>query len=198
MGLQEKKNVINWQDIIRKVQNAQGFEPSKEQRNAILKQRAKTLAREPEKEKDEQTIEVLEFLVAYERYAFETAYVREVYPLRELALLPGAPSFVLGITSVRGQILSVVDIKKFFDLPEKGLTDLNKIIILAHEQMEFGVLADVILGVQRVQVRELTETLPTLTGIRKEYLKGVTKERMVVLDAAKLLSDRHMVVHEEV
>lgn len=195
--------MIDWAQVKQKITVAQetlerGFEPSKEQRNAILKQRAKILAREPEKEKNEQTIEVLEFLVVYERHAFETAYVREVYPLRELALLPGAPSFVLGITSVRGQILSVVDIKKFFDLPEKGLTDLNKIIILHSDGMEFGVLADAILGVHRVPVRELTETLPTLTGIRKEYLKGVTKERMVVLDAAKLLSDKRMVVREEV
>jgi len=41
-------------------------------------------------------------------------------------------------------------------------------------------------------------TLPTLTDIREKYLKGVTHDQMVVLDAAKLLIDKNMVVHEEV
>lgn len=48
-------------------------------------------------------------------------YVREIYPLKEFTPIPCTPPFVLGIINVRGQILSVIDIKKFFDLPEKGL-----------------------------------------------------------------------------
>ena len=38
--------------------------------------------------------------------------------------------------------------KKFFDLPEKGLTDLNKVLVLKNDRMEFGLLADAILGVR--------------------------------------------------
>jgi purine-binding chemotaxis protein CheW len=112
--------------------------------------------------------------------------------------MPCAPPFVLGIINVRGQILSVIDIKKFFDLPEKGLTDLNKVIILHSDSTEFGILADVILGVRSVSLSELQPSLPTLTGIRQEYLKGVTKERLVILDAAKLLCDKRIIIHEEV
>jgi purine-binding chemotaxis protein CheW len=43
---------------------------------------------------------------------------------------------------------------------------------------------------------ELQTSLPTLTGIREEYLKGIAKERTVILDAEKLLSDKSIVVHE--
>ena len=64
--------------------------------------------------------------------------------------------------------------------------------------MEFGILADVILGVLRVPLRNLQPTLPTLTGIREEYLKGITPGRLAILDAAKLLSDKKLIVHEEV
>jgi purine-binding chemotaxis protein CheW len=41
-------------------------------------------------------------------------------------------------------------------------------------------------------------SLPTLTGIREEYLKGVTKERLTILDGKKLLSDKNIIVHEEI
>lgn len=173
--------------------------PGPEETKEILKARARALAREAEtRQEAADTIEVIEFVVAQERYAVESAYVREIYPLNELTPLPCTPPFVLGIVNVRGQILSVIDIKKFFDLPEKGLTDLNKVVILRSESMEFGVLADLISGTRLVPVRELQPALPTLTGIREEYLRGVTADRTVILDARKLLSDPKIVVHEQV
>lgn len=165
----------------------------------ILKARARALAREgKDKEAPEESIEVVEFLLAYERYGIESSYVREVYPLKELTPLPCTPPFVLGIINVRGRIVSVIDIKKFFDLPEKGLTDLNKVIIIHNDAMEFGILADVVLGVRSVLVKEIQPSLPTLIGVREEYLKGVTPDRLVILDAGKLLADKGIIVHGEV
>ena len=105
---------------------------------------------------------------------------------------------MLGIVNVRGEILSVIDIKKFFDLPEKGLTDLNKVIVLQSGNMLFGILADTIAGVRRIPLTDIQPSLPTLTGVREEYLKGVTPERLVILDAEKLLTDEGIVVQEQV
>ena len=76
--------------------------------------------------------------------------------------------------NVRGQILSVLDLKKFFNLPEKGLGDLNKIIIIRNEMMEFGILADVIIGTRRIPLEAIQPPPPAVTGIGAEYLKGVT------------------------
>ena len=99
---------------------------------------------------------------------------------------------------MRGQVLSVIDIKRFFDLPEKGLTDLNKVIILHSDDMEFGILADAIVGVRNLNLSEIETSLPTLTGIRKEYLMGITRDREVVIDAGKLLTDKGIIVDENV
>jgi len=193
---------INWDEIHRRLETSQdalgqGLQLTPEEKNKILKSRAKILAVESEKKaKAEEFIQVVEFLLACEKYAVASEYVREIYPLKEFTPIPCTPPFVLGIINVRGQILSVIDIKKFFDLPEKGLTDLNKVIILHTESMEFGILADAIICVRNIVAGELQTSLPTLTGIREEYLKGVTKERTVILDAEKLLSDKSIVVHE--
>ena len=195
---------IDWREIRGRLEAAReaterGWLTGPEETKRVLEARARVLAREVEAEPEAtDRIEVIEFIVAHERYAFESAYVREIYPLNELTPLPCTPPFVLGIVNVRGQILSVIDIKKFFDLPDKGLTDLNKVIVLRSESMEFGVLADLIAGTRAVPVRELQPSLPTLTGIREEYLRGVTADRTVILDAGKLLSDKKIVVHEQV
>jgi purine-binding chemotaxis protein CheW len=86
----------------------------------------------------------------------------------------------------------VVDLKKFFDLPARGLTNLDKVIIVTDGRMEFGLLADAVAGVREMAPGGIQQALPTLTGVRAEYLKGVTADRLVVLDAGKLLADPAM------
>lgn len=194
---------LDWDEVRRRTETAQAMLEQRltrtlEEKNEVLKARAKALARElGAKNKAEADLEVVEFLLAYEKYGIQASYVREVYPLKELTPLPGTPRFVLGMINVRGKILSVIDIKKFFDLPEKGLTDLNKVIIVYSDKMEFGILADGILGMRGIPLDDIQPSLPTLTGIREEYLKGVTSEPIVILDAEKLLSDPAIIVHEE-
>jgi purine-binding chemotaxis protein CheW len=200
----KKPASVDWREVQQRMEAARTavervWAPSPEETQRILKARAQALAQEPvPAEAAGKRIEVVEFILAHERYAIESHYVREVYPLENLTPLPCTPAFVLGIVNVRGEILSVIDIKKFFDLPEKGLTDLNKVIVLQSGNMLFGILADAIAGVRRIPLADIQPSLPTLTGIRAEYLRGVTPERIVILAAEKLLTDEHIVVQEQV
>jgi purine-binding chemotaxis protein CheW len=141
---------------------------------------------------------VLEFRLAQERYAVESQYVQEVHPLKELTPLPCTPPFVVGIVNMRGRIVPVLDLKKLLDLPEKGLTDLHLVILVRGAAFEVGILADVIVGVRSIPFETLQPSLPTLTGVRSQFLKGVTAERMVVLDLARILADPRIIVHDEV
>jgi purine-binding chemotaxis protein CheW len=113
---------VDWTALRRRLVDAeqrlaQGFAPPPEQQRAILRARALGLAAEATAAPGESS-EVLEFVLAQERYAIETAWVREVVPLRDLTPLPGLPAFVLGIIHLRGQIVSLLDLRKFFELPE--------------------------------------------------------------------------------
>lgn len=200
----EKKESIDWDGIRRRLGASHAAverlgAPDAEETKRLLRARAQALAVEPGRmEAVDERVEVVEFLLAYERYAVESAHVREIFPLENLTPLPCTPAFVLGIVNLRGEILSVVDIKKFFDLPEQGLTDLNKVIVLQSQDRVFGILADAIVGVRHVPVAEIQASLPTLTGIREKYLKGVTQASLVVLDAEKLLADDKIIVREQV
>lgn len=201
---QGERTIVDWSAVHRRLQDARaGIEraltPTPEEKKRVLKARAQELAQETDEQNaSEETVEIVELLVAQEAYGIESSYVREVYPLKELTRLPGTPSFVLGIINVRGQIVSVVDLRRFFDLPELEITDNSKVVIIRNDEMEFGILADAITGVRSIALGEIRPPLPTLTGLRAEYLRGVTNERLAVLDAEKILNDRKMVVHEEV
>jgi purine-binding chemotaxis protein CheW len=194
---------INWGEIHQRVETArealaQGAARSPQESRDILKTRARALAQERGHGSQAAAwFEIVEFSLASETYGFESAFVREVYPLKEFTPLPSVPPFVLGIVNVRGQILSIIDLKKFFDLPETGLGQLNKLIILRHEQMELGILADDILGARSINLEALQSGPPTVSGIGAHYLRGVTAERVIILDAGKLLSDDQIIVHQE-
>lgn len=195
---------LDWETVRRRQEAFQravekGGVPTEDDRRRILRQRAGQLAREPARtDQDARMIEVIEFVLAYEKYALESSFVREVHPLKHLTPLPCTPPFVVGIMNVRGQIISIVDLKRFFDLPEKGLADLNRVIILQGENIEFGILADSIIGATSLNENDLQSSFPTLTGVRKNYLKGLTREGTVILEAAAILSDSNIIVNEQV
>src|SRR5665647_2485740 len=112
---------------------------SSEQTKKILMDRAKVLAHEDKDETSRgESIRVVEFRLSNERYAIESMYIREVLPLKELTVVPCTPPYILGIINVRGQILSVIDLKVFFELPREAATSATKIIVLSSSEMELG------------------------------------------------------------
>jgi len=152
----------------------------------VLEERARVLAR-PATTPAGDTMEVVTFGLAAETYAVESRYVLEVFRLKELARLPGAEPPVFGITVWRGELLTILDLRPVLGLSAAALSDMGRVIVLGRDGPAFGVLAD--------QVHELFE-LPRLTvrepphgvALRRDYLRGVTGEAVIVLAAEKLLA----------
>lgn len=171
---------------------------SQDEKKRILRERARKLAlRTEESDAEEKYLSVIEFTLSQERYALEMQYIREVYPLKGLTRIPCTPSFVLGILNVRGQIMSVTDIREFFDLPKKEMTNLSRVLIVKSHSMELGILADEVLGERKIPLRDVHQGLIS-RNLREDFVLGVTKDQLIVLDAQGLLSERALVVHQEV
>ena len=164
----------------------------------ILRERARALAQPLAVKAAEPTLEVVEFSLANERYGIEVSHVREVFPFKELTPVPCLPAYMPGIVNVRGRMVAVLDLRRFFALPEAGIHDLHKVLILESDAVELGILADEVVAVCRLPLSRLQASLPTLTGVRERYLRGVTGEGLAVLDAGKLLDDEKLTVNEEV
>lgn len=165
----------------------------------IFRNRARTLAAEATADHGAiEGIDVVEIRLAHERYALESAYVREVFPLREWTPLPATPEYVLGVINVRGQILSVMDLRVFFELPREAVTKATKVVVLRSDDMELGIVADAVIEARSIALTAIRPPLPTITGIREAYLRGVAEDDLVILDAARLLADKSIIVNEQV
>lgn len=161
---------------------------------AILRARARALARPPEHASGSPSLDVLEFRLARESYAIETRHVSEVVPLSDLAPVPCTPAFVRGVLNVRGRVVPALDLQLFMQLATQGLRDLHHVVLVKGAGLEFGWLADAVAGVRSLPVEQL-QPAPLAAGA--EYLRGMTAERLLVLDFERVLADPRIVVNEE-
>ena len=184
---------IDWQAVRQKLAQMQtatqqGKGLTAEEKLVILKTRAQALARPPEDTTATgRQLDITEFRLGEETYAFPSTVVREVYPLKGLTPLPCTPAFVLGVINVRGRILPIVDLATLFGLAKPYVSEQSTAILLKIEELEVGLVTNLIIGVRSLPLAAISPPLSTLANSRARYLQGITNDGLIVLDAAKLL-----------
>ena len=153
---------------------------------SVLEERARTLARPAAPPPEGDSIGAVVFALGDERYAIESRYVIEVARLSELARLPGATPPVLGITAWRGGPLPVLDVRRLLGVTADELNDHGQVIVLGESRAAFGILADAVSELVAFRPSEVREP-PEGVAVEREYLRGVTGDALLVLDAGKLL-----------
>lgn len=173
---------------------ASGTERVKE----ILRERAKKLAVAAEGVESGQRISAIEFLIAGESYGIELQHVCEVCRVDGLVEIPCVPDFVFGVINLHGKIVSIMDLRIFFQLPPEGLSAMSHAIVIGTEQMTLGILTDEIVGIAEIEASSLQSALPTFDDRRSDYLKGLTSNGMAILDAESILSDPSIIVDDSI
>lgn len=175
---------------------AQSEEVTEEQADAIMAERAQMLARLPVEAPDsDEILEIMVIQLAKERFAIETRFIHEVYRVSDITPVPGGPNFLVGVTNMRGEVLSVLDLRTFFGIPAVA-RQRPQIIVLSTDRPEFGMLVDEVHEVTTLRIDEVAETPGTVQGVSREYLRGVTEDAMLVLDGDVLLADERLYMDE--
>jgi purine-binding chemotaxis protein CheW len=187
---------IDWSQLRARVGKA--FEaslPSPHQAQEILAERARRLARAADAElRPVESLEILPFRLGREQYALETQFAREVIRLTEFTALPGVPEFVIGVANLRGDIIPIFDLMRFFGFASQGLMDRSRVIVVGRAGADFGVIADSVQEVSRLPVENFAPN-SVFEGQRgRECVQGVTRDAMIVLDGAALLSDQRLFI----
>ncbi len=168
--------------------------PKDREAQAILERRARSITLPDNTDEQITYPEILRFSLGYIEYAVEMQYVREVILTGEITPVPGIPAFITGISVVRGRIISLVDLRKFFGIPEMGLTDFNRVIILSDGRMTFGLLVDRIRG--RAHLKKPFAPARVETKIPESHLIGIVGD-LIIIDGKALLTDESMLVNEQ-
>jgi purine-binding chemotaxis protein CheW len=177
----------------------EALQPSGARSKALLESRARQLAIPlAEDGRPGEVLEVAVFALAREHYAIETRVLREIVRFADYTPVPGAADFLVGVTNLRGEILPVVDLRRFFGLPDRGLTDQSRVLVLGLERRELGVLADEAHELCTVRADAIFPPSATAPSGGRPYIRGFTADAVVVLDGEKLLRDPRLVIdHSE-
>jgi purine-binding chemotaxis protein CheW len=155
----------------------------------VLEERARTLAKPAHPDPAEppgDTFEVVLFDLEGETYALEASSVWEVFRLEALSPLPGAKPPVFGVTSWRGAVLTILDLRQVLGLPAGGVTDLSRVILLGTRRPAFGILADAVRELVVLR-RHDVRAPPEGVALKREYLAGITGDAVPVLAGHELL-----------
>jgi len=159
----------------------------------ILRARAEALARPLAALIDRSNdAEFATFSVDGDRYAVETAFVREVLPIPEITPLPGRARVLVGVTSLRGEIVPVAALGRLFGGAGSPLPAASYLVILGQARTEVGILATEIGEVYTVDPSELSSA-----GRERALTRGVTRDGLVVLEGGALLSEPRLSVDDD-
>ena len=168
-------------------------------KKSIFKNRAIEIAKLPVLEDNQEYIEVLVFSLSDEKYAINTSFIEEVTIIKDLTEIPFVPPFIKGVINIRGHIYSIVDLTILFNLKksDQAITKA-KTIIIKSEDMEFGIYTDNLEGVMRISKADIKESPLGVSDSSRDYISGITSDNLIILDTSKLLSDKKMIVNQEI
>jgi len=137
-------------------------------------------------------IQLVTFRLKDETYGINVMQVQEVLRVSEIAPVPGAPSFVLGIINLRGNVVTVIDTRGRFGLPPGELDDASRIVIIETDEQVVGILVDSVAEVVELSQSQIDHAPNVGNEESSRYIQGVsTREEglLIVVDLNKLLTD---------
>ncbi|WP_177420492.1 chemotaxis protein CheW [endosymbiont of Lamellibrachia barhami] len=141
---------------------------------------------------NDSVLQLVTFRLKDESYGINVMKVQEVLRVTEIAPVPGAPPFVLGIINLRGNVVTVIDTRSRFGLPSAELDDSSRIVIIESEKQVVGILVDAVAEVVELNADEVDAAPNVGNDENSRYIQGVaTRENglLILVDLNKLLTD---------
>jgi purine-binding chemotaxis protein CheW len=127
-----------------------------------------------EEEGEESILELLTFTLGNEEYAFRIGEIHEIIRPQKVTMIPKTGPHLLGITSLRGKIIPVIDLKRLLSLNGNTVQQAKqKILILKGPKGPIGALIDRVVGVIRPLASKIVETPPHLPEAQTRFIEGV-------------------------
>ncbi len=148
---------------------------------------------EQDKKSTAETIQLVNFRLRDENFGVDISAVREIIRVADITHIPQAPSFIYGVTNLRGQVIAVIDLARQFGLaPQQDLPETARIVVIEIKGQTVGMLVDEVPEVLKIADENIEPTPEVIqTEVRTDYIKGVGKldNRLVILlDLEKLLA----------
>lgn len=140
-----------------------------------------------------QTVQVIVFNLGNEKYGVDISQVREIIKPTQITRIPNAPDFIEGVINLRGQITTIINLRRRFGMEAKEIDTNTRIIVVEHNNAVIGMMVDTVNEVKYLSANNI-EALPGIITARNEakFLKGVGKlpdSLLILIDLNKVLDE---------
>jgi purine-binding chemotaxis protein CheW len=128
-------------------------------------------------------VKVIVFQLQDEEYGIPVHQVRSIEKMQHITRVPRTAPFVKGVINLRGVVTPIIDLRVRFELEEQAYTDSTRIIIVALDQMEVGLIVDAANDVIDIPVSSIEPRPEVVGNVEVEYITGVAKvdKRLIIL-----------------
>jgi purine-binding chemotaxis protein CheW len=129
-------------------------------------------------------VKVIVFALGTEEYGVEVDKVRTIERMQPITRVPKTLPFIKGVINLRGIVVPIIDLRERFGMPQRDYTDNTRIIIVAANDLEVGLIVDSANDVIDVDSDSINDPPEIVGGIRAKYLRGVARvseDRLLVL-----------------
>ena len=141
---------------------------------------------------EDEVLQWVTFQLENETYGINVMQVQEVLRYTEIAPVPGAPEYVLGIINLRGNVVTVIDTRSRFGLPSGDVSENSRIVIIEAEKQVIGIMVDSVAEVVYLRSSEIDAAPAVGTGGSGKFIQGGGirgGQLLILVDLNKLLSD---------
>jgi purine-binding chemotaxis protein CheW len=138
---------------------------------------------------DEENLNIISFSMGPRECAFEVSDAVEVLRPRQITEVPRTPAYIKGILSVRGEMVTVIDLRARLGMEPAGASPLSRILIVTVDDLKAGFLVDRLGGVKAVRAASMSAPVADL-GVPTRFMKGVVQSSgnsVLLLDAGALI-----------
>lgn len=165
-------------------------------KRSILRRRAVQLARPIEKPDVPPGAQYVVFLLSNQKFACDVRFVDEVFQVKSVLPIPGTPQYIVGLSSLRGTLIAIVDLKHLCNLHERAVMGSDKTLVMRNDDLRIGVMTDDVVGLDYIADVELQNDSPLVSHIPSQFVNGITSSGIIVLNCDTLFSMEALEVNE--
>ncbi len=145
---------------------------------------------------EKSVMQLIVFRAGSEEFGVKIDAVREIIKIGLITPIPESPDFIRGIINVRGEIVTAIDVKSRFDLPQTDTVEAKHIVVTKQNENLFGLIVDEVIEVLRIMKKDIKATPALIDTINEKYVSGIVSHDnrlIILLDLDQVFSYQELV-----
>ncbi|MCG8337070.1 MAG: chemotaxis protein CheW [Proteobacteria bacterium] len=138
-------------------------------------------------DKSDEAVNLISFNLLNELYGIELNSLQEILKAKSISKVPGSSDFLQGVINLRGNLITVVDLKRRLGLETENITEHSRVMIVRNRERSIGLLVDKVLEIVKLPKKNISNPSSGLMKAEMKYISkiGKTTDQVITIPDLK-------------